>query len=126
MEIFGAHVDATLVQQIFEIPKREREADDLGTRFKVFEKVGSGRGKSCATAMPRFTKVLLTKPLDKGWYSLLLHRVFRSLPQYQARCSSRVLRRRDTILQPQQNSVRNLFSKLRDAAMYCRQSWPAF
>ncbi len=42
---FVAHVDASLVQQIFDIPKREREsdvqhhgqADDLGTGFEVFE-----------------------------------------------------------------------------------------
>ncbi len=40
-----AHVDASLVQQIFDIPKREREADvqhhrkadDLRAGFKVFE-----------------------------------------------------------------------------------------
>ncbi len=50
---FVAHVDASLVQQIFDIPKREREtdvqhnrqADDLGTGFKVFERRGSGHGQ---------------------------------------------------------------------------------
>ncbi|WP_371810811.1 hypothetical protein [Ruegeria sp. HKCCD7318] len=48
-----ANVDASLVQQIFDIPKREREtdvqhnrqADDLGTGFKVFERHGSGHGQ---------------------------------------------------------------------------------
>ncbi len=40
-----AHVDASLVQKIFDIPKREREADvqhhrkadDLGADFEVLE-----------------------------------------------------------------------------------------
>ncbi len=45
-----AHVDPSLVQQNFDIPKRKREADvqhhrkadDLGTRFKLFEGGRSG------------------------------------------------------------------------------------
>ncbi|WP_282151901.1 hypothetical protein [Ruegeria atlantica] len=45
-----AHIDASLVQRIFDIPKREREtdvqhhreADDLGTGFEVFEIGRSG------------------------------------------------------------------------------------
>ncbi len=48
-----ANVDASLVQQIFDIPKREREtdvqhnrqADDLWAGFKVFERRGSGHGQ---------------------------------------------------------------------------------
>ncbi len=48
-----AHVDASLVQQIFDIPKREREsdvqhhgqADDLGTGFKVLKRGRSGHGQ---------------------------------------------------------------------------------
>ncbi len=47
------HVDASLVQQIFDIPKREREtdiqhhrkADDLGAGFEVLESGRSGHGK---------------------------------------------------------------------------------
>ncbi len=47
------HIDASLVQQVFDIPKREREtdvqhhckADDLGAGFKVFEGGRSGHGQ---------------------------------------------------------------------------------
>ncbi len=50
---FVAHVDPAFVQQIFDIPKRERETDvqhhrktdDLGTGFEVFERGGSGHGQ---------------------------------------------------------------------------------
>ncbi len=50
---FVAHVDVSLVLQIFDIPKLEREtdvqhhrkADDLGTGFKVLERGGSGHGQ---------------------------------------------------------------------------------
>ncbi|WP_348540084.1 MULTISPECIES: hypothetical protein [unclassified Ruegeria] len=48
-----AYVDASLMQQIFDIPKRERKsevqhhrkADDLGTGFEVFERDRSGHGQ---------------------------------------------------------------------------------
>ncbi len=48
-----AHVDASLVQQIFDISKREREtdvqhhrkADDLGTGFEVLERGRFGHGQ---------------------------------------------------------------------------------
>ncbi len=54
---FVAHIDASLVQQIFDIPKREREsdvqhhgqADDLRTGFKVFERGRSGHGQKLRT-----------------------------------------------------------------------------
>ncbi len=47
------HVDASLVQQIFDIPKREREtdvqhhckADDFGTGFEVLEGCRIGHGQ---------------------------------------------------------------------------------
>ncbi len=50
---FVAYVDASLMQQIFDIPKQEREtdaqhhrkADDLGTGFEVFEIGRSGHGQ---------------------------------------------------------------------------------
>ncbi len=50
---FVAHVDASLVQQVFDIPKREREtnvqhhckADDLGTGFEVLERGRIGHGQ---------------------------------------------------------------------------------
>ncbi len=50
---FVTHVDASLVQQVFDTPKREQETDvkhhrktdDLGTGFKVFERGRSGRGQ---------------------------------------------------------------------------------
>ncbi len=48
-----AHVDTSLVQQIFDIPKREREtdvqhhrkADDLWAGFKVLERGRLGHGQ---------------------------------------------------------------------------------
>ena len=48
-----AHVDASLKQQIFDIPKREREtdvqhhckADDLGTGFEILERGRIGHGQ---------------------------------------------------------------------------------
>ncbi len=50
---FVTHVDASLVQQIFDVPKREREtdvqhhckADDIGTGFEVLERGRSGHGQ---------------------------------------------------------------------------------
>ncbi len=55
---FVPHVDASLVQQVTDIPKRERETDvqhyrktdDIGTGFEVFERGRSGHGqKLCNT-----------------------------------------------------------------------------
>ena len=48
-----AHSDASLVQQVFDIPKLERKSDiehhrqtdDLGTGFEVFEGGRSGHGQ---------------------------------------------------------------------------------
>ncbi|MEP4766577.1 MAG: hypothetical protein ABJY83_01640 [Roseibium sp.] len=61
-----AHVDASLVQQIFDIPKRKREtdvqhdrkADDLVTGFKVLERGRSGHGQKLRNRPARLKLVL--------------------------------------------------------------------
>ncbi len=69
---FVAHVDASLVQQIFDIPKREREtdvqhhrkADDLGTGFEVFERGGSGDGQKLRNTPTPLTQSSSDKTLS--------------------------------------------------------------
>jgi hypothetical protein len=61
------------MQQIFDIPKRERETDvqhhskanDFGTILKYLKKADLVIGKSYSTTLPRSSKVFLTRPLDK-------------------------------------------------------------
>ncbi len=65
-----AHVDASLVQQIFDIPKRERKsdvqhhrkADDLGIGFEVAKWIGFCHPTKLRTPLPASSRLPLTMP----------------------------------------------------------------
>ena len=61
---FVADIDAALVQQILDIPERQREphiehhcqADDLRARFEVLEKGAFGHARTLPGALPRLKR----------------------------------------------------------------------
>ena len=68
-------IDAALVQQIFNIPKRKREpdvqhyrqADNLTARFKIAKWVHLVIGNGYETALPASGKLCLTVPCRFNW-----------------------------------------------------------
>ncbi len=75
LDSFVTQVDASLVQQVFDIPKREREtdvqhhrkADDLGIGFEVFERSRSGNMQKPRNTPAPLNQVLLKRP----WQSFI-------------------------------------------------------
>ncbi len=89
-----AHVDASLVQQIFDIPKREREtdvqhhrkADDLGAGFEILERDRFGHSKKvCNRAAPlKQSSSDKTDTFSVGLSDTLRERTNRGVPMPEA------------------------------------------